>query len=140
MMLNRVPGKRSAVLVSAIADCPFSVAQDYALEYLRHIDLTTHLHRDNFEAGRRHDEIRVFWQSGSMLFPDIHGTVRLRIDRDRTRVLLEGTYAPRLGLVGRIFDGIAGKRIARATLMARAKRIAAYLGSHHAAWRLRVAV
>lgn len=139
MMLIRESGKRSAVSVSAIADCPFSAAADYALDFLQEAKFSTHLHRDNFESGRMHDEIRIFWESGSTVLPSFSGTVRFRIDRDRTRVLIEGTYAPPLGFAGRVFNEIVGKRIARATLRALAHRLTAYLAARHGAWLQRVA-
>jgi hypothetical protein len=158
MMLHRVPGKRTAVSVSAIADCPFSIAQEYATEYLkppkvgskqaklyvqapfgpgalRHeVTLSAHLYTDSAEPGRMHDEIRLFWDSGSRLFPNFRGTLRFRIDSDRTRVLLEGTYAAPPGLIGRLFDALAGKWIARASFRDLAKRIAAHLAARQAAW------
>lgn len=139
MMLNRVSDKRSVVSGSAIADCPFSAAEDYALDFLQRAKFSTHLHRDNSETGRAHDEIRIFWERGSKLFPKFHGTVRFRIARNRTRVLIEGTYAPPFGFAGRVFDKIAGKLIARATLPALASRLAAHLSARHAAWLQRLA-
>jgi hypothetical protein len=155
-MTNSASGKRTAVSVSTIADCPFSIAQEYALEFfrsgkagateseidlplkafvLRHfVDVVMRLDRDSIEMGRSHEEIRLFWDSGSPWFPNFHGTLRFRIERDKTRILLEGSYIAPLGLVGQLFDAVVGKHIARLSLSDLAQRIATYLANRQRRW------
>lgn len=146
------------IAVEATADCPFSIAQEYAERFLRaaeaggpeaefhvrctsppidlhhRVGLTFGLHLDLEERGRRHDEIRICCSGGSPLLPTLRGTLRFRILRDRTMLLLLGCYHPPLGLAGQAFDIVAGERIARSTLADLIERIAADLTRQHAAW------
>jgi hypothetical protein len=60
----------------------------------------------------------VEWEAGTSLFPHFHGTLRMRIASvETTRLVLEGAYRPTLGRVGVVFDRLAGRRIARATML-----------------------
>jgi hypothetical protein len=150
---------RTEIAVDAVAECSFSIAEEYATEYLRsaeaggpeaavrfpwalplpppgrRVALTFGLHEDVLEGGRRHDEVRLRWKSGSQLLPDFHGTLRFRIEAARTRVLLEGSYDVPLGVLGRLFDRVAGRRIARASLQEVADHIALHLTQCERAWR-----
>jgi hypothetical protein len=150
---------RTTIAVSAIAACAFSIADEYAADYLRdaerggtkagvrvpwslpfpapqhRVALTFGLHRDVTDGGREHDEIRFHWDSNSRLLPDFRGTLQFRIDGDRTRILLDGTYLAPLGALGRAFDFIAGRRIARASLQDVADRLAADLSEREQTWR-----
>jgi hypothetical protein len=146
---------RSAhVTVESVADCPFSMAQEYADEYLRAAEgngpegaigvpavrrgvlLSFAIHSDVIEFGRSHDELRVRWRSGTALLPDFRGSVRFRIDGQRTRVLVDGTYAPPFGLLGAIFDRVVGQAIARASVRDFADRLAVFLTRREAQWRV----
>lgn len=89
----------TSVCVERICECPFSIAEEYAVEYLkqaeaggsqavirapiapgapigRKVKLSFGLSCDITEAGRQHQEIRLLWFSGSVLFPDFRGTIR----------------------------------------------------------------
>lgn len=153
------PGPRSEISVSALAECSFSIAQEYATEFLRraeaggpeatirvpwpspfgflhhHVALSFGIHEDVLEEGRRHDELRFRWQSGSRLLPDFRGTMRFRIEVLRTRVHVAGGYTVPLGVVGSCFDQLVGKWLARASLQELADRVAAYLGECESTWR-----
>ena len=146
------------VSVTATAACAFSIAQEYATEYLQaagrggpegliratwpfplpalqhRVALTYGLHLDVLEGGRAHDEVRFVWKSGSVLLPDFRGTLRFRIANRATGITLEGSYATPLGVAGRIFNRLVGAHIARASLQDLADRIAAYLGEREQAW------
>jgi hypothetical protein len=151
--------RRTAVTASAVAECPFSIAEEYAAGYLqsaeagreaayirvawffplnafRHrVKLSFGRHLDAGEPGRAHDELRVHWASGTRLLPDFRGTVRFRIDGMRTLVIIEGSYGVPLGNLGRAFDALIGKRVAQASMQDLADRIARYLGKREATWR-----
>jgi len=140
----------SRVVVERVARCPFSVAHDYAEEYLREaehevevrvplrdlirsvpgqahkaVKLVFALHPDETEGGRGHDAMMIEWHAGTRLFPDFHGTLRLRIATvESTRLTFEGAYRPPLGQVGVAFDALIGRRIARATMRELLDRIA----------------
>jgi hypothetical protein len=153
------PERRTAVTASAVAECPFSIAEEYAAGYLqsaeagreaayirvswffplnafrRRVKLSFGRHLDVGEPGRSHDELRVHWTSGTRLLPDFRGTVRFRIDGMRTRVVIEGSYAVPLGVLGRAFDAVIGKRVALASMQDLADRIARYLAERESTWR-----
>jgi len=89
---------------------------------------------DLVEEGRRHDEIRLRWSSGSKLFPNFRGTVRFRIEQTFTRVLVDGSYAPPLGVLGAAFDRFIGRHLAARTLDDLAGRIARALEKREREW------
>jgi hypothetical protein len=141
--------------VERLCDCPFSIADEYAVQYLkraeaggseavvraplpftrRKVRLSFGLSADNTEAGRQHEEIRVLWFADSPLFPDFRGTIRFRIDGRRTVILIDGTYHPPLGTFGTLFDRIAGRWIATYGLNDLARRIAGELEENERLWR-----
>jgi hypothetical protein len=127
----------SRVAVERIVRCPFSVAHDYAEDFFADASRGVELHvplrdlgrlrrpvrliaerrPDEHDPGRLHDALEIDWTAGTHFFPDFRGTLRLRIDSvETTRLSLEGTYQPPFGAFGRVFDLVAGRRIARATL------------------------
>jgi hypothetical protein len=147
------------ITVSTFADCPFSIAAEYAQEYLRNAEaggpeslvrvpwlpslpalargvrMSFGLHEDASEAGRKHDEIRLRWSSGTWFLPNFRGNVFFRIEAARTRILIEGDYDAPLGMLGRCFDDVIGKRIARASLQDLGDRLATFLELRERAWR-----
>ena len=148
------------IVVERIVDCPFSVAHEYAEDYLRGeqrevavsvpvrdflrvvggkprkpVKLVFTLHPDETDSGRLHDALLIEWHAGTRLFPDFHGTLRLRIASiTATRLTFEGGYRPPLGAPGRLFDALIGRRIARATLHGLLKRIGDALEAREAAF------
>jgi hypothetical protein len=150
------------VTLQEYAACPFSIAQEYAVDYLRRaeegeaeanirvpirllpalvrrrVDLSFGLHLDVAEEGRAHDEIRMHWKSGTFLLPDFHGTLRFRIAGSGTDVLVVGAYSVPFGALGRLFDHIVGRYIAECSLRDLARRIAEALERSERAWRLRI--
>jgi hypothetical protein len=132
----------SRVVVERVAQCPFSVAHDYAADFLRDAERATDvrvplrdffyglrgavarpvklifaLHPDDTEDGRLHDAMIIDWTAGTRLFPDFHGTLRMRIETiATTRLTFEGAYRPPLGAFGGVFNALVGARIARASM------------------------
>jgi hypothetical protein len=123
--------------------CPFSIAHEYAAEFFRKaessgievqvplcdffvglrgrvrrpVKLVFAHHPDETEGGRAHDALKVDWTAGTRLLPDFHGTVRLRIATvDTTSITLEGAWRVPFGLLGRAFNAVIGRRIAKATM------------------------
>ena len=159
MTANDTSTGRTTIAVAAIANCAFSIADDYAAEFLRaaerggpeatiaapwpfpspaphhRVALSFGLHLDMVDGGRQHDEVRLHWKSRSVLLPDFHGTLRFGIADRRTNVFLDGSYISPLGPAGRIFDRLIGARIAKASLQDLVNRIAGYLGERELAWR-----
>ncbi len=120
----------SRIVVERVARCPFSVAHEYAEDYLRDAERSVEvrvplrdfiaglpgaarapvkmvfaLHPDEAESGRLHDALAIEWHAGTRLFPLFHGTLRLRIASvDSTLLTFEGAYRPPMGPVGVVFD------------------------------------
>ena len=150
---------RTKIAVESDAHCPFSIADEYATEYLRQAEaggpestirvpwqlplpaprhrvaISFGIHRDVVEPGRGHDEVRFWWTSGSRFLPDFRGTMRFRIDGGGTRILVEGEYTVPFGLPGRWFDLAIGRHMARASLQELADRVARYLEERQRSWR-----
>ena len=151
----------SRIEVERVVRCPFSVAHDYAADFLRDaerevdvrfplrdlagilrgtmrkpVKLVFALHPDETDDGRVHDAMLVEWRAGTRLLPDFHGTLRLRIASVETTLLtLEGAYRPPFGPAGRIFDAAAGRRIALATMRDLLDRIGDALERREAEYR-----
>lgn len=149
--LTTVHGERTC-------ECPFSMAESYTVDYLKQaekggpeaflrvplfgglpalrwrVQPSFGIAIDVVEEGRRHDEIRLRWTSGSRLFPNFRGTVRFRIDQTFTRVLVDGSYVPPLGPIGATFDRWIGRHIAARSLDDLAGRIARALERREREW------
>ena len=158
--VNAPPEGRTTITVTTLAECPFSIADEYAKEYLQRaesggeeayvrvpllsplpalahrVSVSFGIHTDINEYGRRNEEIHLRWSSGTRLLPDFRGTMTFRIETVRTRILIEGSYAIPGGQLGRWFDRAIGKHIARATLQDFSDRIASYLAERERNWRL----
>lgn len=149
----------TSVLIERYVDCPFSVAGDYAADYLRRAEaggpesvvrasifgsasimprrkvaLTFGLRRDQSDPGRSHDEISIFWDARSWMFPNFSGSIRFRISSPGTRMVLSGSYEPPFGFAGRIFDDLFGRHIAAATMRDYLDRLANDLEAREAAY------
>lgn len=148
------------IVVERIARCPFSVAHEYARDFLRDaeraidvrvplrdfiyggrghvrkpVKLIFALHPDDTEGGRIHDAMLIEWRAGTRLFPDFHGTLRLRIASvETTRLTFEGAYRTPFGRFGRAFDLIVGRRLAESTMRDLLGRIAAALEAREVAF------
>jgi hypothetical protein len=79
----------------------------------------------------------IAWDAGSTVegipTPGFDGTVTLRSGEDYNScdIVLEGTYAPPGGVVGALFDEVAGRRIASATLGALLDGVGRELEAEH---------
>ncbi|MEA2784293.1 MAG: hypothetical protein QOF71_397 [Candidatus Eremiobacteraeota bacterium] len=149
------------VCVERVVLCPFSVAHDYAEDFFREAAAGVELHvplrdfaptrggqlrrrvrlvaeriRDEHDPGRVHDALEIDWVAGTRFFPNFRGALRLRIDSvESTRLSLEGTYQPPFGPPGRLFDLIAGRRIARATMRDLLRRLGDAMEQREAEFR-----
>ena len=147
-----MPNKAN-VHAERLADCPFSVAQQYAEEHLRGAEhggdssvvYAGPLHRqvvfsfgtrsDTDEGGRPHDEITLRWSAGTKWLPNFTGTLRMRIASPGTLLVLDGHYVPPGGAPGVFFDRLLGNLIARITAGALLSGIARTLTERERVWR-----
>lgn len=155
-MSTAIPERKPAtsVHVERTCDCPFSIAEEYAVQYLkqaeaggssailhvfpaiaRRVSMSFGLAIDVLESGRQHNEIHLRWESGSPLFPDFCGTVRFRIARAQTVVIVDGSFEAPSGRFGALFDRIAGRWIAERTLDDLVRRVSRYLEQKEDEWR-----
>jgi hypothetical protein len=151
------------VVVERVVRCPFSVAHDYAEDFFagaaqgvdlhvplrdilptpggqlrRPVRLVAQRFPDEHEPGRAHDAMEIDWTAGTHLFPDFHGTLRLRIASvEETRLTLEGSYQPPFGAFGLVFDLAVGRRIARATMHDLLRRLGHAMEQREAEFRAR---
>lgn len=122
--------------------CPFSIAHEYAADFLRELEgaplvagslsrpitLRFAFHDDVSDLVRRHDAIVLAWRTGSSWLPDCAGALRFRIaPHDCTVAHFEGTYTPPFGLIGAAFDLVVGHRIASSTADDLLRRMASYV-------------
>ena len=139
-----------------LANCPFSIAGEYANDYLEdaerendgtilragplshRVTLGFGLRTDTAEPGRPHDEVLLYWSARTAWLPNFRGTLRMRINGERTRLILDGNYAPPGGPLGVLFDVIGGSRIAGATAKDLLRRIARALEDKEILWEERL--
>jgi uncharacterized membrane protein len=79
--------------------------------------------------------LAVHWAADTPLLPHFNGTLRFRIADGRTRIVLDGSYVPPGGALGRIFDAVLGHRIALRTCEDLVRRLAADLTERERTWR-----
>lgn len=131
----------SNVSVLATANCPFSVALEYAADFMSrarirtgHGKLTFELHEDRSEQGRAHNEIRFRLHGSAWMLPEVYGAIRFRIAGAKTRIFVNENYEESLTAAGRIARALVGRRIAQATLTFLADRLVGHLENHHRLW------
>ena len=144
----------SIVRAERIADCPFSIAAEYAANFLERdagepkrftVRLGTFRRRVTFSSGvhygvgdgaRGQNEIHFAWSARSRWLPNLSGVLRLAIASYReTQIVLAGTYEPPLGPLGRLFDMALGRRLAAATAADFVERVAQALETEERAFR-----
>jgi hypothetical protein len=75
------------------------------------------------------------WIEATPLLPNFSGTLRFRIAAVGTRIVLDGSYVPPGGALGRIFHAVLGRQIAVKTCHDFVRRIAADLTERERTWR-----
>ncbi len=153
---------QSRIGTTKLVDCPFSVAQEYAEGFftaaIRDIAFAVPIQklvpslgtglgaavklrfRERFEVlrhGRRHSALAIEWSGESKLYADFRGVLELRVASiSMTEATLEGSYRPRYGVLGAMFDRLFGYRIAQAMLETLMDRLADDLGQREAQYRI----
>ena len=70
---------------------------------------------DLTDECRRHDALTIYWKPEHRTYPAFSGTLTVRPHFRDVHVRIAGQYDPPLGGVGRMFDRMAGRHIARLT-------------------------
>jgi hypothetical protein len=115
-----------------VVACPFSAALELAEKAVkRHLEL--HLTPapplgerahfvlastpDSSDEARKHDALLIAWRPQTAgLFPDFHGVLTVRPKNSGVTLQLDGAYDPPYAGFGKVFDVIAGRRIAQRTM------------------------
>jgi hypothetical protein len=121
----------NVIHASALVRCPFSVAVEMVERALRdrHDMIVSPMRgvRERLHVGwaivddltdecRRHDALTIFWKPEHRTFPAFSGTLTVRPHFRDVHVRITGEYHPPLGGIGRLFDRMAGRHMARLTL------------------------
>lgn len=129
----------TTVRATRFVECPFSAVIDYAEEALRRrqdiivsaapafgelVHVTARISDDVSDPVRRHDALLLAWRPYSPLFPDFHGALTVRPQGRGAWLRIQGSYEPPLGVAGRAFDSLVGRRIAYLTLTRLLREIA----------------
>lgn len=121
----------SRVRVTSYCECPFSTAIELAQLALRekgHMQVSpvpavaetvfhsTKIVDDGSDRSRLHDALLLAWKpEHSAAFPDFRGILTVRPKDRGVWMRLQGSYDPPFGVAGKIFDFVAGNRIAART-------------------------
>ena len=85
------------------------------------------------EVGRYDDRLVFSWKPDPPgPFPDFEGRLTILPYGTQSEFILKGQYDPPFGLLGRIFDAVAGKRIAAATAVSLLGKLRAVLEAEYA--------
>ena len=121
----------SEVHVTSYCECPFSAVMEFAQLSLKergrmqvspistvteNVSHATKLVDDGTDATRRHDALLVAWKPDNTALPDFRGVLTVRPKDRGVWMRLQGNYEPPFGLAGKIFDTLAGNRIASRTM------------------------
>ena len=121
------------VSVRRYVDCPFSAAIELAEKaaverndlYVtpfpplgERVELTAQTANDDSDIARKHDALLIVWRpQRPQLFPEFRGALTVRPDRRGVSLQLTGSYEPPYGIAGKVFDFVAGRVIARSTMV-----------------------
>jgi hypothetical protein len=121
----------STLIVQRTVDCPFSATIEFAENALARrpeirvspqpplgesVQVAAKSVRDLSDAARSHDALLIAWTPRHAIFPRFHGFLSVRPKKRGSRLRLHGRYDAPGGTIGKIFDAIAGRAIARATV------------------------
>lgn len=122
----------SQVRVARHCECPFSTVMELAQRSLREsgqmqvspvpavaekVSHATKLVDDGTDTARIHDALLLVWKpEHDTAFPDFRGVLTARPENRGVSMRLQGSYDPPFGMAGKLFDVIAGNRIAKRTM------------------------
>jgi len=121
----------SEVRVGHYCECPFSTAILFAQRALReqhglqvspvesaaeNVSHAIKVVDDRTDRSRLHDALLLAWKPEHRgLFPDFSGVLTVRPKDHGVWMRLQGRYNPPFGIAGKLFDIVAGRRIAERT-------------------------
>ena len=121
----------SEVRVTGYCECPFSAVMEFAERSLKergrmtvspvrgvgeNVSHATQRVDDGTDTSRIHDALLLVWKpEHRTAFPDFRGMLTVRPKERGAWLRLQGKYEPPFGLAGKVFDAVAGNRIANRT-------------------------
>jgi hypothetical protein len=112
--------------------CPFSAALEFAESAVNrrsglflspapplgeHADVAVASTPDSSDDVRKHDALLIAWRpQRTRFFPDFHGVLTVRPEHAGVTLQLDGVYEPPYGALGKAFDLLGGRSIARHTM------------------------
>ena len=73
--------------------------------------------RDFTDQTRIHEALTLHWKARARIpVPEMSGLITVRPNGPLTQVRMEGQYQPPFGVLGRLFDVLAGRHIAQRTI------------------------
>jgi len=143
----------SKVGVRRYCACPFSAVIDLAEKALRqhpqmrvsplsavseNVETTAAVVDDHSDSVRRHDALLLAWRPDHpRLFPEFRGVLTARPKHRGVWLRLHGSYDPPLGFLGKAFDLVFGRAIARATMARLLAQLSAEIAAQYADTRAR---
>ena len=92
---------------------------------------------DSTDRARAHEALLVQWRShGLFPVPRFRGLITARPNAPTTEIRIDGEYTPPLGSIGKIFDILVGRYIARRTLERLLDRIVAFINGEYGVDRM----
>ena len=72
---------------------------------------------DSSNEARKHDALLIAWRPQTTgIFPDFRGVLTVRPHHSGVTLQMEGAYDPPYAVMGKVFDIVAGRRIAHRTM------------------------
>jgi hypothetical protein len=95
---------------------------------------------DESDDVRRHDALLLAWRPDHpRLFPEFQGVLTARPKNRGVWLRLDGSYDPPLGFIGKVFDLVFGRAIARSTMARLLAQLSAEIATQYSGARARPA-
>jgi PAS domain S-box-containing protein len=83
---------------------------------------------DVSDHSRRHEAFSFTWRGrGWLPLPVVHGFITVRPNGQLTRLTLDGQYVPPLGIAGRVFDAVLGRRVGQLAMQRLTDEMASFV-------------
>lgn len=121
------------IRVQRHVECPFSAALEFAEQAVsrraefyvspspplgERVHAVASSIEDATDTVRKHEALLLAWRPQTRdIFPDFHGVLTVRPERSGVSLRLTGEYEPPYKPFGKVFDALAGRVLARRTML-----------------------
>lgn len=89
---------------------------------------------DSTDETRKHDALLIAWRPQTRrMFPNFHGVITVRPESSGVMLQLSGAYNPPYAIAGKAFDLLAGRSIAKRTMVHLLDELAAGIQTEYTA-------